>query len=345
MSEIWDLETLVRPISEQAPAGEDIEYTLLPELDAFRVFGRPGPYEEPPDERTHERTQGPPDWVKVQNLSGEALQKSKDVRALAHLGAAVLRTSGLVAFSQTLAAAAAWLDRYWSQTYPLVEDEDVVFRRNALNYFADPNAFIDGVRRAPLVSSRQHGLITLRDVEIAAGQLQPSGDEPRPDQARIDTAFNAMPFEELQQLSAAVDSALSSLKQADTIMRDKGGTEGAPEFESLALQFGRMSKLLGTYRGARLAALSPGADVPLGDGEAAGGDGVGVPGVIRSRQDAVRSLEAVAEYFRRMEPSSPVPLFLDRAKRLVSKDFLEVLADVAPDALPQARAAGGVSSE
>jgi hypothetical protein len=35
-------------------------------------------------------------------------------------------------------------------------------------------------------------------------------------------------------------------------------------------------------------------------------------------------------------------LFLERAKRLVSKDFLEVLADIAPEAVAQARAAGGL---
>ena len=68
-------------------------------------------------------------------------------------------------------------------------------------------------------------------------------------------------------------------------------------------------------------------------------------GSIRSRQDAIRALEAAAEFFRRNEPSSPVPLFVDRAKRLISKDFLEVLADVAPDALPQARSAGGLKDE
>ena len=49
-------------------------------------------------------------------------------------------------------------------------------------------------------------------------------------------------------------------------------------------------------------------------------------------------------FFRQTEPSSPVPLFLERAKRLVSKDFLEVLADIAPDALEQARAAGGLKT-
>ena len=56
----------------------------------------------------------------------------------------------------------------------------------------------------------------------------------------------------------------------------------------------------------------------------------------------MRALEAVADFFRQHEPSSPVPLFVERAKRLVSKNFLEVLADVAPDGLSQARVVGGV---
>ena len=80
-----------------------------------------------------------------------------------------------------------------------------------------------------------------------------------------------------------------------------------------------------------------------GGGE--GGDQEGGPaisGVVRSRQDAIRALDAVSTYFRQHEPSSPIPMLLDRAKRLVSKSFLEVLADIAPEALGQARSAGGL---
>jgi type VI secretion system protein ImpA len=57
----------------------------------------------------------------------------------------------------------------------------------------------------------------------------------------------------------------------------------------------------------------------------------------------VKALDLVQEYFRSNEPSSPVPMFIDRVKRLIAaKDFLEVLADIAPDAVSVARAAGGV---
>jgi type VI secretion system protein ImpA len=69
---------------------------------------------------------------------------------------------------------------------------------------------------------------------------------------------------------------------------------------------------------------------------------VTAPGAIGSRQDAIRALDAVAQYFRQHEPSSPLPMLIDRAKRLVSKNFLEVLEEIAPEGLAGARAAGGL---
>ena len=68
-------------------------------------------------------------------------------------------------------------------------------------------------------------------------------------------------------------------------------------------------------------------------------------GEIKSRQDAIRAIDAAVLFFRKYEPSSPVPLLLERARRLVAKDFMEVLKDIAPDGLPQARIIGGVRDD
>jgi len=56
----------------------------------------------------------------------------------------------------------------------------------------------------------------------------------------------------------------------------------------------------------------------------------------------VRALDAVITFFQNTEPSSPVPLFIERAKRLIAKNFLDVLQDIVPDALNAAKAAGGI---
>lgn len=46
------------------------------------------------------------------------------------------------------------------------------------------------------------------------------------------------------------------------------------------------------------------------------------------REAALRKLDEVAEYFRRHEPSSPVPIMIDRIKRVAFMNFVALLADL-----------------
>jgi type VI secretion system protein ImpA len=330
MSAQWESQDLLQSITAEQPCGESLEDTpLLASFDGFRLFGQPTPLDPVPE------------WGEIRARALEALGKSKDLRLLAHLGTALLRTDGLPAFSRTLQVASQWLETYWTATYPLV-DEDAILRRNALNCFSDPMAVIDGLRRLPLVASRQHGTFSLRDIDIATGQLQPPDGEPRPDEQRIDAAFAEMALPELEGLHRSVADAIDAVKRIEATMRAGGGTEAVPELDPLGVQLGKIDRVLR----ARVAART-GADV---DGEATAeavaGNGQSVAvGAIKSRQDAIRALDAVAEFFRRNEPSSPIPLLIARAKRLVSKNFLEVLADMAPDGVAQARSASGLSQE
>lgn len=321
----WDSQILLDPITAEAPCGESLEDTqLLASFDAFRVFGQATPLEPAPE------------WGEIKKRAIEALAKSKDLRVLAFLGSAVLRTDGVPAFADTLNVAARWLDMYWLETHPLVV-EDAIIRRNALNCFADPMAVVDGLRRVPLVASRVHGSFSLRDIDLASGVVAPRAGDPRPSEDQINAAFAAIPPEELGRLHASVVAAVAALKSIDARMRDAAGSEATPQLDPLAAQLVRMERVLGAHVAA--GSGNGAAAVP-----AAGEAGVSGPavGVIRSRQDATAALDAVADFFRRTEPSSPIPLFLARAKRLVSKDFLQVLADIAPDAVAQARVAGGL---
>ena len=331
MSAQSESQELLQPIAADHPCGENLEDTpLLASFDAFRLFGQPTPLDPAPE------------WGDIRARALEALSKSKDLRLLAHLGAALLRTDGLMAFSRTLRVAAQWLETYWAASYPLV-DEDAILRRNALNCFADPMAVIDGLRRLPLVVSRQHGAFSIRDLDIASGQMQPVDGEARPEERRIDAAFAEMPLEQLQELQQSVADAIDAVKRIEARMSVEGGPEAVPGFDPLATQLVKIDRVLRARVAARTGSA---AGLDAGDAGAVGGDGQAVAvGAIKSRQDAIRALDAVAEFFRHNEPSSPIPLLIDRAKRLVSKSFLEVLADVAPDALAQARSAGGLSQD
>jgi type VI secretion system protein ImpA len=82
-----------------------------------------------------------------------------------------------------------------------------------------------------------------------------------------------------------------------------------------------------------------------GDGQAEGPPQVQPrtgSGEVSSREDVIRLLDKACEYFKRNEPSSPVPLLLQRAKRLVSKDFLGIVQDLAPGGVAEVRSIGGL---
>jgi type VI secretion system protein ImpA len=343
MSAPWSGEELRQPISADQPCGQNLEDTqLLASFDAFRLYGRTKPLEAVADgdgtgPKTLEDREPLPDWLEVKEKSTEALRQSKDLRLLVHLATALLRTDGLPAFLETIKIAAQWLDGYWEQTFPPIDGDGIV-RRSALNCFSDSIAIVEALRRAPLVDSRQHGRFSLRDVDIATGQLQPGKGDVRVDEGQINGAFAALPLEEVTGLQQQVADALKGLNAVDQKMRGEIGTEAAPTFDPLSSQLTKIDRFLR----AQLAARPDAAGEADSLAEPGTGAGAGFSGVVRSRAEAVRALEAVAEYFRKNEPSSPVPMFCDRAKRLMSMGFLEVLADIAPEAVGQARVAGGV---
>jgi type VI secretion system protein ImpA len=68
-------------------------------------------------------------------------------------------------------------------------------------------------------------------------------------------------------------------------------------------------------------------------------------GEITSREDAIRMMDKISDYFQRHEPSSPVPLLMRRAKRLVSMSFMDILKDMAPGGVSQASAVGGIDED
>jgi type VI secretion system protein ImpA len=347
MSAQWDGHALLEPISPEQPCGLNLDdTTVVSALDALRLFGQARSPEAPPDtdggDKEAAKAKPPLEWDRIRAEAAEGLGKSKDLRLLAYLGTALLRTDGLPAFAHVLTTASQWLETYWPQVYPQL-DEDAIARRNALNCFADPMAVVDRVWRLPLVSSRQHGRFSLRDIEIARGLASPGPTEIKADEAAIRDAFKELSLEDLTALDSSVSAAIAALNSIDGRMRSEGGPEVAPDFGPLLTQFAKLNRVCRE----QLSVRSPVGD-PATAGTSADGGAVQVAfngGAITSRHDAVRALDAVAEYFRRNEPSSPIPLFVERAKRLVAKDFLEVLADIAPDALAVARSAGGLKDQ
>jgi type VI secretion system protein ImpA len=325
-----EFDSLAAALSGDNPCGASLEDTqLLASFDAYHLFGQTVQLQET-------------DWRALKASSLEALGQSKDLRLLAHFAAASLRVDGWPGFLGSIHAAALWIKQHWDAVYPRV-DEDAILRKNALSCLSDRMAIIDGVRRTPIIENKQLGRYALRDVELATGKLAPTeADATPPTESEITAALTASPLEDLQKLEQGFATAVADLQAIDSAMREYGGAASSPDLDPLLDVVGALRKILREQLDLRGAASAEAGGEAGGAAEGGGGKAVGG---IKSRQDAIRAIDVVAAYFRQNEPSSPVPILLDRAKNLIGKSFLDILQDVAPEGVASAKLAGGIKDE
>ena len=334
-------DSLLEPVSPDSPCGPDLEYSGVIELERL-AQGKPerqiGDALLPPEE---------PDWAAVGRMAADLASQTKDLRVLAKLTQALIRTEGYGGLRDGLALIRGTVERYWDCLYPPIDpdDGDPTLRVNTLLGLCDSDLTLKPLRDAPLVRSRSLGRFSLRDLAIAAGNLPPPTDREPPTTAAIDAAFREVDIEALQGLAAAVRSASEDLRATEAFFLEQVGARAAIGLDPLASVLREADKAL-TQQIARRGG-EPGAEGDLaatagGDEEVAGG---AASGLVRSREDVVRLLDRICEYYRSREPSSPVPLLLERAKRLAYMDFLSIVQDLAPGGLPEVNTIRGPVGE
>ena len=337
-----DVDKYLEPVSDEAPCGENLEYdAAFIELEQL-AQGKP--------EQASGETVIPaeePNWREVLDAAESLIDRTRDLRVVVLLTHAALNTEGLPALAAGLRLIHGLLQNNWDSVHPELDpddDNDPTLRVNSLVALNDNYGFLQSLRRAPLVDSRAAGRFSLRDIRLANGELEPGENEERPDGALIDAAFMDCDLDELTATADSVKEAMAALDLIDGLLRERVGIELAPDFSALQDDVGVIQGVLKE----QLARRGVGSADDAGEGQAAaGGEAAaqGGLGAINSREDAVRVLDKLSEYFRRHEPSSPVPLLLQRAKRLVAKDFMEILKDLTPDGVSQAELIGGIEQE
>jgi type VI secretion system protein ImpA len=233
------------------------------------------------------------------------------------------------------------VERYWDGCYPRLdpdEGNDPTFRINVLMGLCDPAAVTDWFRMVPLVAARSFGRFSMRDLAVASGELPAQGGVEPPQTSAIDGAFAECPVADLQATEQTLRESLDHLAALETSVGARVGVAQAPSFSKLSGLLSQAHKILVARLDRRGVTAAPLPSVSPGDATVAdAGPQVRavVPGAITSREDVVRLLDRMCEYYERNEPSSPVPLLLKRCKRLVSANFLDIVRDVAPNAVDQ----------
>ncbi len=286
-----------------------------------------------------------PDWPDVRERAEALLARARDLRVASALTLALLRTEGVPGLAAGLTVIRGLLEGQWDTVHPQLDaddDNDPTFRVNSLMGLAAADGMLKALRECPVVQSKTLGRFGLRDIRIASGKSPaPASMTNPPQQTQIDAAFLDADLESLKATADGLASALDQVSAIDRLLVDKVGAR-APELKPLALDLAELKRTMGEKLSAR------GVGVASSGGEAApggAGAGAGGSGEVASREDVVRQLDRLCEYYRRFEPSSPIPLLLQRAKRLVAKDFMEIIRDMTPSGVAEAELLGGVEKK
>ncbi|NLF32134.1 MAG: type VI secretion system protein TssA [Planctomycetes bacterium] len=343
-----DVPSLLAEISPDAPCGADLSYdAAYLAVESLLAAGvRAGGMVDTGQEAQQEG----PNWREIRGGCVELLGRTKDLRVCLTLAVALLMDDGLEGFRDGLALLRGLLERHWEHVWPQLDPDDGYDPLERMNIiaslssppgtFQDPLMFRQRAAMAPLTRSVQMGRFGLQDLDAAA-----AGGEGAPDAALINAAFEDTATEDLQAVADVLDGAIEHLDAIDAVLTDRVGAGRAPDLSGLRDQtLLRARAVVGEHlarRGAGEAPAGPdGAYAPA----APAGTGVALSGDIRSPQDVMAALNRVIDYYERHEPSSPVPLLIRRAQKLVSKSFLEIVQDLSPEILDQMHRLGGIDS-
>ena len=325
-----DVPLLLTAVSATSPCGEDMEY----DADFLQL--------ERAAKGQPERSMGdsilpaePPEWRGIQQQSLDLLQRSKDLRITHFLLQSSLALQGVAGLAEVLSLINALLRDYWADLHPRLDaddDNDPTVRINALTGLTcDTNIRL--LRESILTRSRTFGPVSLRAALNASG-LQSFGDEQLGAQ-QLNAAFLDSDPEQLQATRDALSAARAACEAIEQQVNDQVGSAQGVDLSALKQPLKQALQILNQ--------AVPGSSVPeaVSEDNAPSVDVAVAPaaprpvGDIASRDDVLRSLDKILAYYTRHEPSSPLPVLLNRAKNLVHADFAAIVRNLIPDGMSQ----------
>jgi type VI secretion system protein ImpA len=292
-----------------------------------------------------------PIWRDIKKHSESLLTKTIDLRVLVCYLRSLIALEGFSGLQDGLILIKTAIETRWDTIHPQLDpedDNDPTERINVLMSLCDHETLLKSLQQTPLLESKLLGRFNFRDISIASGKSVATTNEEEVNQATLDGAVQDCEIVHLQDTFEAITNSLESINKLEDLITDFVGVNEAPSFSELRI-FLKESK---AFLSSALESKGGGFDDSITDQQYhEDGQVVSVSsakllsGTINNHQDVIKTLNLVCDYYKKNEPSSPVPLIIDRAIRLVGKSFMEVLKDLAPAGIDEAKIVSGKQYE
>ena len=347
-SEVLEFETLLAPLGDGAPCGDDLRadasptslyYTIKDGRSAARATERQAVLDG-------EDASGRADWRPVLDNGRKALSsKSKDLEVVAYMIEALVRQKGFPGLRDGFRLARELIERFWDDLYPR-PDEDGLETRIApltgLNGDDAEGTLIGPITQVPLTQGSNVGPFAYHHYQQASAlnQLNEDARQKRIDQGAVtleqfERAITETPASFFGTLVEDITSCQEEFSRLGTVLYEKCGSQSPPTSNIQSALESCLETVRNTARD-KLASLQAieamaeaAAEAPT-DGTGAAEPGA-PSGAIRSREDALLSLLKVADWFRRNEPHTPVSYALEQAVRWGRMSLPELLGELIPE--------------
>lgn len=346
---VINLETLLAPISEEKPSGEYMRYSgIYDEISEAR--------------RSDDLPQGEwqtevkmADFRKVISLAVPALEKdTKDLQIGAWLSEALLKEHGFVGLRDGLRLISGFQESFWETLHPEIDEGDMEGRANAIAWMEAQAAF--ALKQAKITGYSGYSFIDFEDskkydfpdnIESLDSTEQARYNALRAEAEkenrvtsnkwRAEMAQTRRQFYE--ELNFLINECWAGYNELNRIIEEKFDRNQAPGLinlrKSLDEVHSQIKKLLEEKRAEEPDEVVEEATeevVEGADGAVVRAAGPAVAsGAIQNRQDALKRLSDIAEYFRKNEPHSPISYALTRAVKWGNMPLELWLQDVIKD--------------
>ncbi len=349
LSSTIDCELLVGPFKEGAKPDPNVKYGAT-----YRAIREAMRHEDPVTNGPIQSQGKTPDWQKVVQLSTKLLtEEGKDLSVMVWLVKALTTKHGFPGLRDGLIVLALAHEKCWADLLPPIEEDgDLEARVRGLE--ALNTTLPDVIRTVPIVHqaggvvysffdySKGHddveklkGAVQAAQTQEQRGYAQAALEESTQLGEKIDRVVAAMPLTHFTALRDRICEALEAFHTLDRIATEKYGAEGftlRPLQEVLDSCRDRLDELVRKRGGVGLRQEQ--ATEQAQEESAVTTTQTETPsmwGDLKTRADAIRQLQRVAEFFRRTEPHSPVPYLVQRAVRWQEMPLEEWLQELIKD--------------
>ncbi|MDH5217734.1 MAG: type VI secretion system protein TssA [Gammaproteobacteria bacterium] len=351
VAEYVDVDTLLDPISDDQPVGEDIREDISPnsiyyQIKDARTAARATERRIIMEDDRDAMGNVVSEWYQVLELAPLILkEKSKDLEIVAWYIEALIRVDGFASLHQGFRLAKELVERYWDNLYPL-PDEDGIETRVA------PITGLNGEEgEGTLIGPIHQVLLTqgYTDQAYAGWHYQQAKElekitDPEKKQARIDSGSVSLsqikrsaletPMSFYEALISDIDQCIETYDQMTNAFTEAAGKDAPPSsniknaLQEIKTIISFLTKDMFSSEGS--AEETEVAAVGSEQGAQAKAS-MSLSGDINSREDAVKALHKVSEFFRRTEPHSPVAYSLEQAIRWTRMSLPDLLTQLIPD--------------